>query len=70
MNNEVAKALQQVVAGSGATMVDSDFRMKKVVGIAVDGQQLREIANASEDDQHEFEMGLVREFHARLRHLW
>lgn len=70
MSKEVTKALQQVVVGQGASTVDSDFKMKKVVGIEIDAAQLREISNASLDEQHEFEMELVKAFHARLRHLW
>lgn len=67
---EITSALKDITHGVGATVFDDNYNLKKVVGISIDGTQLQEIPSMSKEEEHEFEMELVKQFHTRIRQLF
>lgn len=68
---QTSSDLKEVVHGNGATLVNSkDYSLRKVIGIEIEGIRLQEVPNMTKDEEHEFEMELVKEFHARIRRLF
>ena len=56
----------KVIYGAGVSIVSDDFKMNKIIGIKVDGDQLRAVATMDEDSKMEFKMELIRKFQERL----